>query len=1197
MSDRPGQLLVYDDAGNFIGAATILVAPTAAVVNGRLLLPGLSEGIDGLPANPTAQVGLTAVNGAATTFMRSDAAPALDQSISPTWTGAHIFKVPFTVRKSAGTDPAVRVEENAGVYRLLMPPASIIGGYSALDPTSVVEGSIQFATGLDPVMRIHAGDNNELTLYSDSGIGISADADVDISAAGTLSLASPALTGTPTAPTPAAGTNTTQVSTTAFVQTAIANLIDSSPGALDTLNELAAALGDDPNFATTVTNALAGKQPLDPTLTALAGVTTAADRLVYATGADAFAVTPFTAFGRGLVDDADAAAGRATLGVVIGTDVQAYDAGLAALASFNTNGILVQTADNTFAGRTLAAPSAGLTITNPAGTAGNPTFALANDLAALEGLGSTGIAVRTGADSWAQRSIAVPAAGLSITNADGSGGNPTLALANDLAALEGLGSTGLAVRTATDAWAQRSIAVTASTGLSVSNGDGVGGNPTLSGVDATTTVKGVASFNATNFSVSSGAVNTAQNIHTGASPAFVGLTLTGNLSTVGVASHLIPSVTDTYDLGSSMKPWRKGWLSELDAVLFAKNTISAVGGWMLIAKNSGTVDADVTAGATTVNFGQAMTPGDFVIFRAAGSVEYMTVGSLSSGTTYNVTRDVDGSGANAWPAGSVYVVLGQSGAGRIELNANATPRISLIRQGATYNAQTEMVRVGDLNGWGAYASETYGFVAGEYAAGKAWVSVDPTNGFRVGSHADVRIKLAPDGSGFLANTSISWDTSGNLTVAGNASIAGWTVNASYLAKDTGTNNTSAGMSPTDYPFFAGSTYANRASAPFRVTPAGALTATNATISGVFSASGGAVVLDAGGIDLLSDALGGAYITFVSTTSETLGTFNGGDSGTQFGVTLQTLAQNRNNTLTLAASSITAAKSATASLSASSTSYAGASIQAVSNSAGGYLHTTSRLSVGDAAYPSHMLHVAGTANITGALSLPGGVSGNVAFDTSTLFVDAANNGVGVGTAGVTTGFALDVNTFARIRSGLVVGAELGGYVIAGNHRMQVIATGIQSVAMFQGGAGVVEIWKDTTPTRAVAFGMAVPGTAITDDFIFSTFNSGGSLWQERLRILNAGTLLVRNSTAPGANPTGGGYLFADAGAGKWRGSSGTTTTFGPADPHCPRCGSDFALEWENPKYGGRLAICVKCLTGALSKAGVKLKDYAIASPTA
>jgi len=72
-------------------------------------------------------------------------------------------------------------------------------------------------------------------------------------------LASPALTGTPTAPTAAADTNTTQIATTAYVQTEINDLIAAAPGALDTLNALAAALGDDASFSTTVTNSLAAK--------------------------------------------------------------------------------------------------------------------------------------------------------------------------------------------------------------------------------------------------------------------------------------------------------------------------------------------------------------------------------------------------------------------------------------------------------------------------------------------------------------------------------------------------------------------------------------------------------------------------------------------------------------------------------------------------------------------------------------------------------------------------------------------------------------------------------------------------------------------------------------------------------------------------------------------------------------------------
>ena len=114
-------------------------------------------------------------------------------------------------------------------------------------------------------------------------------------------LASPALTGVPTAPTAAQGTNNTQIATTAYVRAAISALVGSSPEALDTLNELAAALGNDPNFATTMTNALAGKQPLDATLTALAGLATGANKLPYFTGTDTVSQTDLTSVGRDIL--------------------------------------------------------------------------------------------------------------------------------------------------------------------------------------------------------------------------------------------------------------------------------------------------------------------------------------------------------------------------------------------------------------------------------------------------------------------------------------------------------------------------------------------------------------------------------------------------------------------------------------------------------------------------------------------------------------------------------------------------------------------------------------------------------------------------------------------------------------------------------------------------------------------------------
>ncbi len=105
--------------------------------------------------------------------------------------------------------------------------------------------------------------------------------------------------------------------------------------------------------------------------------------------------------------------------------VQAHDAGLDALATGGT-GLVAMDGDSAFF-RTLTMPAEGLSVTNGNGVAGNPTLALANDLAALEGLSGTGIAVRTGTDTWAQRTVVAGVGGtIVVTDGNGVAGNITL---------------------------------------------------------------------------------------------------------------------------------------------------------------------------------------------------------------------------------------------------------------------------------------------------------------------------------------------------------------------------------------------------------------------------------------------------------------------------------------------------------------------------------------------------------------------------------------------------------------------------------------------------------------------------------------------------------------------------------------------------------------------------------------------------
>lgn len=150
-------------------------------------------------------------------------------------------------------------------------------------------------------------------------------------------------------------------------------------------------------------------------------------------------------------------------------------------------GILCADGVNSLNVRTLTAPAAGITISNGTGASGNPTLALANDLSALEGLSSTGIAVRSASDTWVQRVIAA-GSNISVSNGDGVSGNPTIAVTGigssiqaydaGLAALAAFNTNGIVCQTADNTFAGRTLTGTTDK-ITVTNGDGVSGNPTV----------------------------------------------------------------------------------------------------------------------------------------------------------------------------------------------------------------------------------------------------------------------------------------------------------------------------------------------------------------------------------------------------------------------------------------------------------------------------------------------------------------------------------------------------------------------------------------------------------------------------------------------------------------------------------------------------------------------------------------------
>jgi hypothetical protein len=222
----------------------------------------------------------------------------------------------------------------------------------------------------------------------------------------------------------------------------------------------------------------------------------ASDRLLGRTTAGAGNIEEITIsdFVQGLLDDPDETSFQTSIGLEIGTDVQAFDNTLDALAGYNTNGLLTQTAADTFTGRTITGAANQITVTNGDGVAGNPTLSIPRQLIlGQDATASSSVVFVEDSDNGGNTVVlTVPASiGTSYTftlpasagSADqilqNTGSSTATWVSADDVVSDAAGANGLVTRTAADTITARTITGTANE-ITVTNGDGVSGNPTLS---------------------------------------------------------------------------------------------------------------------------------------------------------------------------------------------------------------------------------------------------------------------------------------------------------------------------------------------------------------------------------------------------------------------------------------------------------------------------------------------------------------------------------------------------------------------------------------------------------------------------------------------------------------------------------------------------------------------------------------------
>jgi hypothetical protein len=239
----------------------------------------------------------------------------------------------------------------------------------------------------------------------------------------------------------------------------------------------------------------------------------------------------------------------------------------------------------------------------------------------------------------------------------------------------------------------------------------------------------------------------------------------GDLVLDPVGNDVLPASNYDINLGMISRKYLTLHAAELWVeTLVAQNTIATIGGRILVGPTT-YLSRDMATGDTTIYVRHnQMVSGDRAYMEADGKVEFFAITSApttisATEYSYTVTRNLDGSGANAWYAGDALFNTGQAGNGFIDLYSlrgvksasQAGPTIvGNVRNSATYNDWSEAWAIGNLNGLYGYGTNTVGVGLGKYASGQPNIVIDPTNGVRLRQYNTDMIVLDAAGNSYFA---------------------------------------------------------------------------------------------------------------------------------------------------------------------------------------------------------------------------------------------------------------------------------------------------------------------------------------------------------------------------------------------------------------------------------------------------------------